>query len=80
MSAGAHKSGGKGANSPAITLRGVHKAFGAKQVGMGALCASGGAVASAIYDATGVMLYELPATPERVLRALEGKGQAGRRP
>ncbi len=48
-------------------------AYGAKELGMGALCASGGAVASAVYDATGVMLNELPATPERVLKALDEK-------
>lgn len=50
-------------------------AFGAKELGMGALCASGGAVVSAIYDATGVMLKELPATAERVLKMLESNGQ-----
>ncbi|HLB12927.1 MAG TPA: molybdopterin cofactor-binding domain-containing protein, partial [Dehalococcoidia bacterium] len=46
--------------------------YGAKELGMGASCAPGSAVASAIYDATGVMLKEYPATPERILKALEG--------
>ncbi|MDO8689308.1 MAG: xanthine dehydrogenase family protein molybdopterin-binding subunit [Dehalococcoidia bacterium] len=49
-------------------------AYGAKELGMGALCASGGAVASAVYDAIGAMLHELPATPERVLEAMERRG------
>lgn len=47
--------------------------FGAKELGMGAVGTAGAAVVSAIYDATGVMLKEFPATPERVLKALEGK-------
>jgi isoquinoline 1-oxidoreductase len=38
----------------------------------------GGAVANAVFDATGVRLYRLPFTPERVLAALaSGKGEAG---
>jgi hypothetical protein len=31
------------------------------------------AIASAIYDAVGVWVTEMPATPERVLRALDAK-------
>ena len=32
------------------------------------------AIAAAIHDAVGVWVTELPATPERVLRALEAEG------
>jgi nicotinate dehydrogenase subunit B len=31
----------------------------------------GGAIANAIFDATGARLYRLPMTPERVLEAIE---------
>jgi CO/xanthine dehydrogenase Mo-binding subunit len=30
----------------------------------------GGAIANAIFDATGVRLFELPMTPERIKKAL----------
>jgi 4-hydroxybenzoyl-CoA reductase subunit alpha len=45
--------------------------FGAKELGMGVIGSPGTAVISAIYNATGVMLKEFPATPERILKALE---------
>ena len=35
------------------------------------------AIAAAVYDAIGVWITELPITPERVLRALETKAEAG---
>jgi 4-hydroxybenzoyl-CoA reductase alpha subunit len=44
--------------------------FGAKEVGEGSLLPILGAIANAIHDAVGVRVYELPITPERVLRAL----------
>jgi len=44
--------------------------FGARGMAEMALVPFGGALASAIHDATGVWLSELPFTPERVLRAL----------
>ncbi len=47
--------------------------FGAKELGMGCTCAPGGAVVSAIYDATGVAIKEFPVTPERILRALDAR-------
>lgn len=47
--------------------------FGAKELGMGSSTSAGPAIISAIYNATGVMLKELPATPERILEALEAK-------
>ena len=36
------------------------------------------AIAAAVYDAIGVWVTELPITPERVLRALEGKREPRR--
>ena len=47
--------------------------FGAKELGMGCSYSPGLAVICAIYDTTGVMLKEFPATPERILKALEAK-------
>jgi len=47
--------------------------FGAKELGMGASTSAGPAVVSAIHSATGVMLKRFPATPERILEALEEK-------
>ncbi len=44
--------------------------FGAKGVGEPAMIATAPAILNAIYDAVGVRLRELPATPERVLAAL----------
>jgi len=44
--------------------------FGAKGVGEPGLVPTAPAIASAIYDAVGVRLKELPMTPERVLEAL----------
>jgi putative selenate reductase molybdopterin-binding subunit len=45
--------------------------FGVKAVGEVPMNGIGPAVANAIHDATGVWLNELPATPERVWRALQ---------
>ncbi len=47
--------------------------FGAKELGMGVITSVTQAVISAIYDATGVMLKEFPATPERILKALRAE-------
>lgn len=44
--------------------------FGAKGVGEPTMVPTAPAVLNAIYDAVGVRLYSLPATPEKVLRAL----------
>lgn len=44
--------------------------FGAKEASEGSLAASIPAVANAIYDAVGARLFELPLSPERILRAL----------
>jgi 4-hydroxybenzoyl-CoA reductase alpha subunit len=47
--------------------------FGAKEVGQGPLLPIPPAVANAIYDAVGVRVDEVPATPEKVLQALKAK-------
>ena len=46
--------------------------FGAKAIGEMANNAQPPAIAAAIHDAVGAWVTELPATPERVLRALDG--------
>ena len=48
---------------------------GAKGVGEAPAICIAAATANAIYNATGVRIYELPFTPERVYRALHGKGE-----
>lgn len=47
--------------------------FGAKEAGEGSLAAVIPAVASAIFNALGVWITSLPITPEKILKALEGK-------
>ncbi|OFW49777.1 MAG: aldehyde oxidase [Acidobacteria bacterium RIFCSPLOWO2_12_FULL_68_19] len=50
--------------------------FGAKGVGETGVFSPSPAIANALYDATGVMVYETPLTPERVLRAIrEAEGR-----
>jgi len=52
--------------------------FGAKEVGEGAIMRTIPAVLNAIYDATGVRIYELPLTPERIYLSLqEARAQKG---
>jgi xanthine dehydrogenase molybdenum-binding subunit len=48
---------------------------GAKGVGEAPAICIAAATASAIYNATGVRIYDLPFTPERVYRALHGKAE-----
>jgi CO/xanthine dehydrogenase Mo-binding subunit len=50
--------------------------FGAKEVGEGAILPIIPAILNAIYDATGVLIHELPLTPERVYLALKAAKQA----
>ena len=47
--------------------------FGAKESAEGTQVSTVPAIVNAIYDAIGVMITELPITPEKVLRALEEK-------
>ena len=48
--------------------------FGAKETGEGSLDPIPGAVANAIFNATGVRFKELPITPEKILQGLGRKG------
>jgi xanthine dehydrogenase molybdenum-binding subunit len=49
--------------------------FGAKGLGEIGIVAVPAAIANALYDATGVHIYLLPATPERVYKALQNKDE-----
>jgi 4-hydroxybenzoyl-CoA reductase subunit alpha len=51
--------------------------FGAKESAEGTQVSTVPAIVNAIYDATGVMFKELPVTPEKVLKALEGNISEG---
>ena len=53
--------------------------YGAKEVGEGAIMPTIPAILNAIYDATGVRIYELPLTPQRVYEALQQAEIAKRR-
>ncbi len=50
--------------------------YGAKEVGEGGIMPTIPAILNAIYDATGVQLDELPASPERILKALRERDAA----
>ncbi|HEV2029886.1 MAG TPA: xanthine dehydrogenase family protein molybdopterin-binding subunit [Candidatus Dormibacteraeota bacterium] len=50
--------------------------YGSKGAGEGGLMATAPAVASAVTEATGVVIRDLPLTPERVWREIHGKGDA----
>jgi CO/xanthine dehydrogenase Mo-binding subunit len=52
--------------------------FGAKAIGEMANNAQPPAIAAAIHDAVGVWITEMPATPERVLRALDARPEPRR--
>jgi hypothetical protein len=52
--------------------------FGAKAIGEMANNAQPPAIAAAIHDAVGIWVTEMPATPERVLKALEAKSEPRR--
>jgi len=47
--------------------------FGAKGVGQSTMIAVTPAIANAIYDAVGVFITDMPATPEKILEALKAK-------
>ena len=50
--------------------------YGAKPAGEISANSGAPAVFSAIYDAVGVRLFDMPATPEKILKALQDKAQA----
>lgn len=50
--------------------------FGAKGMGEGGLLPVAAAIANAVYQATGLRLYNLPLTPEKVWHALQAKNQS----
>lgn len=50
--------------------------FGAKSVAEIAINGPGPAIANAVYDATGIRIYELPITPEKVWKKLKEAGRA----
>jgi CO/xanthine dehydrogenase Mo-binding subunit len=52
--------------------------FGAKAIGEMANNAQPPAIASAIYDAVGAWVTQMPATPERILKALDGEKEPRR--
>jgi 4-hydroxybenzoyl-CoA reductase subunit alpha len=45
--------------------------YGAKEVGEGSMVPVLGSIANAIYDAVGVRIFELPITPQKILKALK---------
>jgi CO/xanthine dehydrogenase Mo-binding subunit len=47
--------------------------FGAKGVGEPSVCSVAPAIANALFDAVGVRIYDLPITPEKVLKAIQEK-------
>ena len=52
--------------------------FGAKEAGEGPLVATLPAVANALYDAVGVRCYDLPVTPDKLLKGIEQRTSEGR--
>src|SRR5512137_2085866 len=52
--------------------------YGAKEVGEGGIMPTIPAILNAIYDATGVLVDELPASPERILAGLKKRAAASK--
>ncbi len=52
--------------------------FGAKGIGEQALIPTAPAILNALYDAAGVRIYKLPATPDKVRAALRAKQESAR--
>jgi len=50
--------------------------YGAKEAGQGPLLPVVPAVANAVYDAVGVRIHEVPITPDKILRAMDGRLKA----
>jgi len=49
--------------------------YGAKEASEGAIVSAPPSIVSAIHDATGVWMKQLPVTPERLVMALQRKGE-----
>lgn len=49
--------------------------YGAKGIGEPCIIAAAPAIANAIYNAIGVRFYELPVTPDKIIRALKEEGR-----
>jgi 4-hydroxybenzoyl-CoA reductase subunit alpha len=69
--------------SPPIEVRIVESRdpggpFGAKEAGEGSLSGFLAAVTNAVYDAVGIRLAELPASPDRVMEALQARRRSER--
>jgi 4-hydroxybenzoyl-CoA reductase subunit alpha len=69
--------------SPPIEVRIVESRdpggpFGAKEAGEGSLSGFVAAVTNAVYDAVGIRLAELPASPDRVIEALRARRRSER--
>jgi CO/xanthine dehydrogenase Mo-binding subunit len=56
--------------SAMIEIPHAHGPFGAKGIGETGIFSPSPAIANALYDAVGVLVMDLPLTPERVLRAI----------
>ncbi|HEV2316210.1 MAG TPA: xanthine dehydrogenase family protein molybdopterin-binding subunit [Thermoplasmata archaeon] len=52
--------------------------FGAKEAGEGPLIATLPALGNALYDAIGVRFYDLPVTPEKVVRGIDQRRASGK--
>lgn len=51
--------------------------YGSKGIGESGVVCTPSAVASAVFQATGVLIKDLPITPEKILRAIQTKGKLG---
>ncbi|MEM2074610.1 MAG: molybdopterin cofactor-binding domain-containing protein [Zestosphaera sp.] len=49
--------------------------FGAKGLGEAAMNPAVGAIANAVYNAVGVRIYELPMTPDKLLKVIKSRGR-----
>jgi CO/xanthine dehydrogenase Mo-binding subunit len=55
-----------------IESLGTNGPYGAKGIGEPGLVPTAPAIANAVFDAIGIRFYELPITPDKVLKALKG--------
>jgi len=51
--------------------------FGAKGMGEASLLPTSAAITNAIYDAVGIRIYELPVTPDKIIKALNSRRSEG---